>query len=151
MTRLLRFILMGDLMRSLVLAFLLASLSTAALAAEPPNIIGTWTPVEHSSARIGPREGLPTYATPSLTHDLHFAWKLVITAQDGPAFAGYNTGPSGKPKDLVGVFRTDGVRFVMSTEGGAATGEVNGDKLEFCFTDAIPVYVAAGCTIYQRQ
>jgi len=39
----------------------------------------------------------------------------------------------------------------MSTEGGAATGEVNGDKLEFCFTDAIPVYVAAGCTIYQRQ
>jgi hypothetical protein len=94
---------------------------------------------------------LPTCATPSLTHDLHFAWKLVITAQDGPAFAGYNTGPSGKPKDLLGVFRTDRICFVMSTDGGAATGEVDGDKLEFCFTDAIPVYVAAGCTIYQRQ
>ena len=91
-------------------------------------------PAARLSARIGPREGLPTYATPSLTHDLHFAWKLVITAQDGPAFAGYNTGPSGKPKDLVGVFRADGVRFAMSTDGGAATGEVDGDKLEFCFT-----------------
>jgi len=39
----------------------------------------------------------------------------------------------------------------MSTDGGAATGDVDGDKLEFCFTDAIPVYVAAGRTIYQRQ
>jgi hypothetical protein len=142
---------MGDLMRSLPLAFVFASFSAAAFAAEAPNVVGAWIPVEHSSVRIGPREGLPTYSTASSTHDLHFAWKLVITAQDGPAFAGYNTGPSGKPKDLVGVFRTDGVRFVMSTEGGAATGEVMGNKLEFCFTDAIPVYVAAGCTIYQRQ
>ena len=50
-----RLIVMGDLMRSLALAFVLASLSTAALAAEPPNVVGTWIPVEHSSARIGPR------------------------------------------------------------------------------------------------
>jgi hypothetical protein len=39
----------------------------------------------------------------------------------------------------------------MSTEGGAATGEVMCDRLEFCFTDAIPVYAVAGCTIYQKQ
>ena len=79
------------------------------------------------------------------------ALAFVLASFSAAAFAGYNKGPSGKPKDLIGVFRTDGVRFVMSTDGGAATGDVDGDKLEFCFTDAIPVYVAAGRTIYQRQ
>ena len=138
-------------MRSFVLAALLASLSAAALAAEPPNIVGTWIPEKHVSARVGPREGLPTYDKPMLTHDLHFAWKLIIQNQDGAAFAGENIGPSGKPTKIVGVFRLDGMHFVMATEGASATGEVMGDRLEICLTDNIPVYVAAGCTIYKRQ
>jgi hypothetical protein len=139
-------------MRRGVLAVVLGLLSAApAMAAAPPSVLGTWVAVEHSSARVGPREGLPTYATPSLTHDLHFAWKLIIDAQEGAAFSGRNIGPSGKPKMVVGVFRQDGTRFVMSTEGGAATGQVMGDRLEFCLTDNIPVYIAAGCTIYKRQ
>ena len=79
------------------------------------------------------------------------AWKLVIDTQDGAAFSGNNTGPSGKPKLVVGVFRMDGKRFVMATEGGNAAGEVAGDQLEICITDNIPDYVGAICTIYKRQ
>jgi hypothetical protein len=138
-------------MRSLALAAFLALASTSAFAADAPNIVGTWVAVEHSSARIGPREGLPTYTTPNLTHDVNMAWKLVIDAQDGPAFSGNNTGPSGKTKLVVGVFRMDGKRFVMATEGGSASGEIAGDQLEFCLTDNIPDYAAAGCTIYKRK
>ena len=38
----------------------------------------------------------------------------------------------------------------MATEGGSASGEIMGDRLEFCVTDNIPVYVGAVCTIYKR-
>jgi hypothetical protein len=137
-------------MRSIFLAAVLAVLSTSAFAADLPNLVGSWIPVEYSSARVGPREGLPTYATPNLGHDLKLAWKLVIESQDGAAFAGHNTGPSGKPTAVVGVIRADGTRFVMATEGGSASGEIMGDRLEFCVTDNIPVYVGAICTIYRR-
>ena len=137
-------------MRSLVLAAFLALLSVPAFAADPPNLVGTWIPVEHSGARVGPREGYATSTTPVLSHDLHLAWKLVIESQDGPAFAGHNMGPSGKSTQVVGVIRADGTRFVMATEGGSASGEIMGDRLEFCVTDNIPVYVGAICTIYKR-
>jgi hypothetical protein len=137
-------------MRSLVLAAFLALFSVSAFAADTPNLVGSWVPVEYSSARVGPREGLPTYTTPNLSHDLKVAWKLVIESQDGSAFAGHNTGPSGRPTQVVGVIRADGTRFVMATEGGSASGEIMGDRLEFCVTDNIPVYVGAICTIYQR-
>ena len=137
-------------MRSLVLAAFLALLSVPAFAADPPNLVGTWIPVEHSGARVGPREGYATSTTPVLSHDLHLAWKLVIESQDGPAFAGHNMGPSGKSTQVVGVVREDGTRFVMATDGGSASGEILGDRLEFCVTDNIPVYVGAVCTIYKR-
>lgn len=137
-------------MRSIFLAAMLAVLATSAFAAGPPNLVGTWVPVEYSSGRVGPREGLPTYATPNLSHDLKIAWKLVIESQDGAAFAGHNVGPSGKSTPVVGVIRPDGTRFVMATEGGNASGEIMGDRLEFCVTDNIPVYVGVACTIYRR-
>ena len=137
-------------MRSLVLAAFLALLSVPAFAADPPNLVGTWVAVEHSGARVGPREGYATSTTPVLSHDLKFAWKLVIENQDGTAFAGHNVGPSGKSAQVVGVIRADGTRFVMATEGGNASGEIIGDRLEFCVTDNIPTYVGAICTIYKR-
>lgn len=137
-------------MRSIFLAALLAALPASAFAADLPDLVGTWVPVEYSSGRVGPREGLPTYATPNLSHDLKIAWKLVIERQDGPAFAGHNTGPSGKDTGVVGVIRADRTRFVMATEGGSASGEIMGDRLELCVTDNIPVYVGAACTIYRR-
>jgi len=137
-------------MRSIFLAAMLAVLSTSAFAADLPNLVGTWIPIESSSGRVGPREGLPTYATPNLSHDAKIAWKLVIENQDGAAFDGHNVGPSGKAHSVVGVIRADGTRFVMATEGGSASGEVMGDLLEFCITDNIPVYIGAICTIYRR-
>jgi hypothetical protein len=137
-------------MRPLVLAAFLALLSVPAFAADPPNLVGTWIPVEHSGARVGPREGYATSTTPVLSHDVHLAWKLVIENQDGTAFAGHNMGPSGKSTQVVGVIRADGTRFVMATEGGNASGEIIGDRLEFCVTDNIPIYVGAICTIYKR-
>ena len=129
-------------MRSLVLAAFLALLSVPAFAADPPNLLGTWIPFEHSGARVGPREGYATSTTPVLSHDLHLAWKLVIESQDGPAFAGHNMGPSGKSTQVVGVIRADGTRFVMATEGvmprarSSATGSSSASPTTFRLTSA---------------
>jgi hypothetical protein len=60
-------------MHSLVLAAFLALFSVSAFAADTPNLVGAGVPVEYSSGRVGPREGLPTYATPNLSHDLKIA------------------------------------------------------------------------------
>ena len=113
-------------MRSLRLAAFLVLLSVPAFAADMPNLVGTWIPVEHSGARVGPREGYPTSSTPVLSHDLKLAWKLVIDSQDGAAFSGNNIGPSGKAETLVvgGSFRLDGkrVRHCRPRRGGSTPG-----------------------------
>ncbi len=79
------------------------------------------------------------------------AWKLVIDTQDGAAFPATIRAPSGKPKLVVGVFRMDGKRFVMATEGAALRARLPAIELEICITDTIPDYVGAICTIYKRQ
>jgi hypothetical protein len=52
---------------------------------------------------------------------------------------------------IVGVFRLDGKRFVTSTVRGSAAGELMGDRLEICWTDNIPDFIGASCTVYKRQ
>ena len=88
---------------------------------------------------------------PSLTKGTDDAFKWRIDAQDGGSFSGTATGPKGKTETIVGAFRQDGKRFVFSTGNGNGSGEVSGDDLEFCWTDNIPSYIAAGCPTYKRS
>jgi len=140
-------------MRLLAFAALLAAAATPALAAEPFNILGTWIPVSHAAARIGttPSGAYGTYTKPSLVRDKGLGWNYTFDKQDGAAFSGISHGPKGKPEMTVGVFRMDGRRFVLSTDSGNASGEVNGDEIEICWTDNVPNYIAASCTTYERK
>ena len=124
-------------MRLLALAALLTAAATPACAAEQFNILGTWVPISHAAARIGttPSGAYQTYTKPSLVRDIGLGWSYTFDKQDGPAFSGISNGPKGKPEMTVGVFRMDGRRFVLSTDSGNASGEVNGDEIEICWTD----------------
>jgi hypothetical protein len=62
-----------------------------------------------------------------------------------------STGPTGLIEKTVGVFRLDGVRFVLSTTSGGALGEIMGNQIEICWNDNVPNYIAASCTLYKRQ
>jgi opacity protein-like surface antigen len=130
---------------------LLVALSAGAIAADAPNIVGTWTPTGRSAARVGNTAHYPSAVKPSLTKGTDDAFKWRIDAQDGGSFSGTATGPKGKNETIVGAFRQDGKRFVFSTGNGNGSGEVSGDDLEFCWTDNIPSYIAAGCTTYKRS
>jgi hypothetical protein len=139
-------------MRKLAFAAVFIAGATPALAAEPFNILGIWGPVAGASARFGPS---PVYdnttSQPSLIKDSSAAWSYDFDKQDGAAFAGTAKGPKGKTEAVVGVFGADGKRFVLSTETGSATGELAGDGIEICWTDNLPKYIGASCTIYRRR
>jgi hypothetical protein len=137
-------------MRSLAFAVLLAGISSAAFAADPANIVGTWVPTGLSAATIGTPEGISATDKPTTSHDIAGAWTVTIDAQDGGAFTGTGLGPSGKAP-IVGAFRLDGKRFVISSTNGFASGEVDGDQLDLCWTDNIPYLIAAGCAVYKRK
>jgi len=138
-------------MRSLALAVLLAGISSTAFAADPSNIIGTWVATATSGAEVGTPQAISATDKPAISHDLAGTWTLTFDAQDGGAFAGTGLSPSGKSGVIVGAFRLDGKQFVLSTSRGSATGEVNGDQLELCWTDNIPNLIAAGCTVFKRK
>ena len=138
-------------MRKLVLAAVLVAGAAPALAAEPFNFVGTWIPVEHASARLGTSPAYDTTTQPSIITDNSAAWSYVIDKQDGAAFAGTAHGPRSKTEAVVGVFRADGAHFVLSSDSGAATGEVVGDGVEICWTDNLPNYIGASCTTYKRK
>jgi hypothetical protein len=129
---------------------LLVILSIDAVAADAPNIVGTWMPITYASARIGTHSQYGSTSKPSLNNSTDAAFKLKIDVQNGNSFSGSATGPKGKIEQMVGAFRQDGKRFVFSVANGSASGELNGDELEFCFNDNIPNYVAAACTTYKR-
>ena len=138
-------------MRLLTFVILLGSVSSTAFAADAPNIVGTWIPVSFVTAHAGIGGELPDSDRPIFSNDPATAWALTIDAQDGAAFSGSSKGTSGSSGMIVGVFRLDGKRFVTSTVRGSAAGELMGDRLEICWTDNIPDFIGASCTVYKRQ
>jgi hypothetical protein len=138
-------------MRSLALAVLLAGISSAAFAADPPNIVGTWVPVSYAGAYIGTGGGVPDSNKPTFTTGVATAWNYVIDKQDGAAFYGASRSPSGEASIFVGVFGPDGKHFWTSTGRGNHEGEIMGDQLEICWTDNVEKYVGVSCAVYKRQ
>jgi len=138
-------------MRSGLLLTVLTMLPSVALAAEPPKILGHWVPVQFVSATLGTSDALPASTKPVFTTDPAKGWSYDFDSQDGAAFSGKSKGPSGKSRYVVGAFRQDGKSFVMSTTNGNAAGEMEGDRIELCWTDNIPDFIGASCTVYKRQ
>jgi len=135
----------------LLLAGLPLLISLPALADQPVSIVGTWVPVEHASARTGSSPYYGATTRPTLTTSMAAAWSYTFDSQDGRVFAGTASGPKGGSEAVVGVFRHDGRRFVISTDSGSGDGEVEDDGLEICWTDSVANYVAASCTLYERK
>lgn len=126
--------------------------SAAAAAADAPNLIGTWKPVELASARYGTFN--PQHAMESdlvLSNDPRGGVTFVIDKQDGAAFSGRTEGPGGRPGTLVGAIRRDGKNFAVSTDFGAGTGIIDGNELEFCWFDTNPYFAAVSCYVHKRE
>jgi hypothetical protein len=110
-------------------------LASPALAAEPPNVIGTWSIVDKK----------PVAGTHSPGYLAELASLTVkIVRQDRDSFSGTIVGPKGKPERITGAFRRDGKTFIYSSEKTAGAGQVQGNQMQICRTDA-------GCAVLTRS
>jgi hypothetical protein len=113
-----------------------ALLSIPAIAAELPNVIGTWMIANKKP---------PTAGESSAENPAELASLAVkIVRQDRDSFSGTIVGPKGKSERITGAFRRDGKMFVYSSEKTAGVGQVQGNEMQICRTDA-------GCAVLTRR
>ncbi len=110
-----------------------ATLSIQVIAAEVPNVIGTWMIVSKKLSTDGSSRELLADRT---------SLSIKIVRQDGATFSGTIVGPKRKTERIVGSFRRDGT-FVYSSDQTAGVGQVQGNEMQICRTDA-------GCALLTR-
>lgn len=129
-----------------------ALLGTAAIAAEPMDLVGTWKSTgDHAAVIFGddndynPEAKTPTFRTPDS------AWTIVIKEQQGRAFHGMSQSPAGGEETIVGVLSADGEHLLIAGDEAGLTGEVLGDNIEFCYQDHEDDRAAVACFVAARQ
>jgi hypothetical protein len=111
--------------------------ASVAIAADPPDLVGTWkaTGESHDSIRLGASNQSPLAEEPTFQAEEH-VWSIVITEQKGRAFHGVAKAPDGGEVELVGVASFDGEELLISGGTFGVFGEFVGDgKIEFCYQD----------------
>ena len=111
---------------------IVATHSAMAVAANVPNVVGTWV----VSTKKHPASSEQLTELASLT--------VKVLRQDGDSFSGTIIGLKGKSERIVGSFRRDGVTFIYSSEKTAGMGQVQGNEMQICRTDA-------GCAVLTRS
>ena len=116
-------------MKRLIWSLLVATLvSTPAMSADVPSLVGTWTGQRDRIAKVeGRRGGLAT---------------LVITEQQGSTFVGHlkRSNPTGdEDEPLWGAFTPDGQLMMGSDEEGTYIFRlVDQNTLDYCYSEAGP-------------
>ena len=122
-------------MRSFVSCVALCALVSApAMAADVPDVVGTW--------KISNRRHAATSDNREQSVELA-SLTITISRQTSDSFSGTVVGPKRKPEQIVGSFRRDGKTFVYSSAKTAGVGQVVGDEMQICRTDA-------GCAVLVR-
>ena len=70
--------------------------------------------------------------------------KKADASRGSGTFSGTIVGPKGKSERITGAFRRDGKMFVYSSEKTAGVGQVQGNEMQICRTDA-------GCAVLTRR
>jgi hypothetical protein len=110
---------------------MIAALSSSVAAADFPNLIGTWA--------IANKGHPPPYQVAD-----NASMTVKIVKQDGESFSGTIVGLKGKTERLTGAFRRDRATFVYSSDKTAGIGQIDGNQMKICRTDA-------GCAVLTRS
>jgi hypothetical protein len=136
------------------LALVLAG-AGAAMAADVPDLKGTWVPAEGAHIIDGPTRHMesgtaPVAADPTLHRDTSpFVFRF--EGQDGRTFWGTMSSEKVSEK-LIGALSVDGKRFVLADEDGTFDGTVvDADTLDWCYTHVLPTSRVVGCGLLVRQ
>jgi hypothetical protein len=127
--------------------------TSVAMAADPPNLVGTWkaTGEAYASVRLGEaNEHHPKYSDPNYGIPDH-AWTIVFEEQKGRAFHGVSKSPKGHEEEFVGVVSFDGQRLLLAVAEGGIFAELLGDKMEWCYQDHQENRASVSCFIVAKE
>ena len=126
------------------------ALGGTAVAADVPNMVGTWKPTgESAGARMGYSHAGWAAALEPVFNPTPRPF-VVIEKQNGRGLSGYEVLPDGRKDPFVAVFKRDGKQIIVSTELGAATADVAGDEIEWCWQDNLPTVSVAVCDVMKK-
>ena len=112
------------------------ALGATAGAADIPNMVGTWKPTgESAGARMG-------YS--------HAGWAAALEPVFNPTPRPFVVVEKQNGRGLSGDDKRDGKQIIVSTELGAATADVAGDEIEWCWQDHLPTVSVAVCDVMKK-
>jgi hypothetical protein len=140
-----------QIVRTVAIAMILSLVSTGAVAADVPDMVGTWKPTgESAGARIGAaRAGWAASSRPTFNPTPRPS--IIFEKQEGRGVSGYELLPDGSKDPFVGVFRRDGKQLLASTNVGIAMAEVSGNEMEWCWLDHLPLVAVAVCDVMKKE
>jgi hypothetical protein len=124
-----------------------------ALAADPPDLVGTWKSVPGTFASVRYGDGNPhhpDYDKPSYGAEGE-VWSIVVEEQQGRAFAGKAMSPKGGAEQIVGVVSFDGQRLTIAASEGGLLGTISGNQIEFCYQDQEDGRAGVACYVAEKE
>jgi hypothetical protein len=128
--------------------------ASVAMAADPPDLVGTWkaTGESHASVRLGQGDDDDEAADTPAFGSPENAWTIVISEQKGRGFHGVAQSPQGESETFVGVIAFDGEHFLGAGDAAAVYGELlPGGKLDFCYQDHEDGLAHVACFVAAKQ
>ena len=133
---------------SSIVGLSLAVMVGSSLAADTPNIVGTWEATSGYWSQTG------TDSNPALAElsQKSVQQNIIIQVQQGNAFHGTTIRYSGESRNLAGVIGPDGRSLFFSIDYGAGTGLLSedGNQMRYCGTTIQVTRNFAFCTIFKR-
>ncbi|MGD9508080.1 MAG: hypothetical protein AB7I59_02855 [Geminicoccaceae bacterium] len=128
---------MRRLLVAIVGAIAIAGCAEAALAADAPSLMGSWTGTGPS---VGAGEGWETGRSFTMT----------VTEQRGPVFKAMSEWPGGQ-EEMLGVIRADGRTILLNNSDGVSMATLLGpDQMEACYVEGGDDALAT-CMILNRS
>jgi len=136
------------------MAAIVALGAAPAVAADVPNLVGTWKAVDGEGVVVrygAASEHNPEEKAPTIVSSTGQSWTIVVETQEGRAFHGHAVSPNGKKDIFVGVIHRDGEHLVLSGTDGEMEGEFDDGKLDLCWTDDLPGRAVVACWLLAKQ
>jgi hypothetical protein len=128
--------------------------ASVAMAADPPDLVGTWkaTGEGHASIRLGEANDYNAATETPIFGSPENAWTIVIKEQKGRAFHGVAQSPKSGEEAIVGVVSFDGDHLLIAADEAGMFGEVlDANKIEFCFQDHEDHRAGVACVVAAKQ
>jgi hypothetical protein len=138
------------ILRSVALFSLLIG-TTAAYAADPPNLVGNWIVTAYEGVAVGASSHRQVDDPDEVRFKSKSAATYEIVEQDGRSLVGKRVS-SREEEQLLGIITFDNTSFYMADDDQIFIGEIlSANELQLCGVKYGPTAIGANCALLERQ